>query len=249
MKTEKQVHGLRPTLFVISASFAAVVLGILVLEVRTPNPSIELAFTSPSPQGLAIVPASCPSSPHYVGDCSYSQSYYQVYYQNYYQNYYQSYYNTYAQGYYQGYYQTYYQGYYQTSYTNCSSENFCVGNSLYHRGPDNFCTNTPIQNCQYGCSGGACLLPAPSISFTASPKLIAGGGKTKLTWTSTNTSSCSVTEDNSTIVDSWSALSGTNVLSSPLYQKTTYTLTCIGLNGLQPSLTQTVNIIPDWREK
>src|SRR3989344_7766853 len=31
--------------------------------------SSEVQFTDASPQGLAIVPASCPSDPHYTGEC------------------------------------------------------------------------------------------------------------------------------------------------------------------------------------
>jgi len=38
--------------------------------------SEELAFSDPHDSGLGIVPASCPSSPHYFGECSYSQSAY-----------------------------------------------------------------------------------------------------------------------------------------------------------------------------
>lgn len=32
--------------------------------------SVELKFTDASPNGILIVPASCPSSPHYAGECS-----------------------------------------------------------------------------------------------------------------------------------------------------------------------------------
>jgi len=39
-------------------------------HVQKPFASAEVQFTDASAHGLAIVPASCPSSPHYVGDCS-----------------------------------------------------------------------------------------------------------------------------------------------------------------------------------
>src|SRR3989344_6972461 len=38
-------------------------------DARQPFASSEVQFTDSSAQGLAIVPASCPSSPHYSGEC------------------------------------------------------------------------------------------------------------------------------------------------------------------------------------
>src|SRR6202171_5057663 len=37
---------------------------------RTPLSSAETRFVETSPSGMQIVPASCPSQPHYTGECS-----------------------------------------------------------------------------------------------------------------------------------------------------------------------------------
>lgn len=81
--------------------------------------SVEVKFADASKSRLAIVPASCPSDPHVVGECgpdyaqsSYPPTYSQGYYQGDYYN--QAYY--YGQSYYQSYYQGYYQSYYQGGY-------------------------------------------------------------------------------------------------------------------------------------
>ena len=75
--------------------------------------------------------------------------------------------------------------------------------------------------------------PAPSITFTSNVSKVKSGAQATLTWTSTNTSSC-------TASNGWAgtqAISGT-VNESPT-SNTAYTLTCTGAGG---SVNQTVNI-------
>src|SRR5262249_44068298 len=77
---------------------------------------------------------------------------------------------------------------------------------------------------------------SPSVSLTASPRGVAPGGTTTLTWSSANVSSC-------TASGGWSgskALSGSET-SAALNSDQTYTLACTGSNG-NASMATTVTI-------
>jgi len=215
--------------------------------------SAETRFVEKNQLGLQIVPASCPSNPHSARECSpiYSQPYYQGYYQASYPpgGYSQaSYTGGYSQAsYIRGYTQSYYQNYYQTSYGTCSAQNFCSGNNLYHR--DGNCVDTLIEACQYGCSGSVCNgIPQPAITLQVTPQLVSAGSRVRITWTSINVTTCSLTENNPNINDTWTTLNDSKQ-SSAITEQTVYTLSCVGLDGSRPSISKIVNVIPIWQEK
>lgn len=68
--------------------------------------------------------------------------------------------------------------------------------------------------------------PAPTVSVTASPAVIASGESTVLAWQSTNASSCSAS-------GGWSGTKATNGTETvgPIQSATSFTLTCTGSGG------------------
>lgn len=129
----------------------------------------------------------------------------------------------------------------------CTPQYFCQGSDLYRRTAQ--CTNQFVQACTYGCSGGGCLPPpVPSGNITASPVLVHRGDTSQISWTAHNVTSCTVTENNADINDSWTGASGTRT-SSPLHQQTIYTLSCTGIDGSHFTDSVTVNVIPIENEE
>lgn len=128
----------------------------------------------------------------------------------------------------------------------CATGYYCQGNDLYYRElQNNSCQSQFIQTCEYGCSGGSCLLaPAPQATLTASPLLVQRGNTTIVQWSASNVSSCTVTGTNG---DSWSGASG-NQTTSPITVETTYTLRCTGLDGSILEVERTVSILPVFQE-
>lgn len=138
--------------------------------------------------------------------------------------------------------------------------NFCSGTTRMYR--DENCAESTLEVCSYACSPAACVPPpAPqAVSFgdfsghlQVQPSLVIPGTSVRVYWNLTNVvvSSCSVTGSNG---DSWAGLanSGTDgVVSSPIIEQTTYTLSCNSLpEAYPPSIaeTETVNIIPIFQE-
>lgn len=72
------------------------------------------------------------------------------------------------------------------------------------------------------------------------PNLVMANDVTKVTWTSIETTSCTVTGSNG---DSWTGLSGEKV-SSPITGETTYTLNCVAFDGSTVTDTKKVNVSP-----
>lgn len=72
------------------------------------------------------------------------------------------------------------------------------------------------------------------------PNLVMADDVTKVTWTSIETTSCTVTGSNG---DSWEGLTGEE-LSSPITGETTYTLNCVAFDGSTVSDTKKVNVAP-----
>ncbi len=227
---------------------------------RTAVASAETRFVEHSASGLQLVPASCPSSAHYAGDCGWiprcgpggcipcpsgttAQGDWCVppppplgYSQG-----------SYDGGYSQGSYvpaQSYYQSYYQGAY--CSAAYFCSGNDLYYKNAS--CTDAFVQHCTWGCSGGCLPPPPPTGNITATPTLVHSGDTSEIKWTTQYTASCTVAENNPEINDAWTGTSGTKT-SSGLTQQTKYTLTCTGIDGSTFTDSVTVNIIPIWQEQ
>jgi len=233
---------------------------------RAPIASSETRFVEYSESGLQIVPASCPSSPHYSGHCSQSIpcSY------------------SFADasnsclcptgytpsgsvcippgdpgtpGYSQG---SYNQGYSQSSYyaqssyysqgSYCSATYFCSGSNLHYRNAQ--CGESFVQACAWGCSGSGCLPPPPPEgNITASPSIVRRGETSAISWTTKNVTSCTVTENNVEINDSWTGNTGTNKPTGVLTQQTVYTLRCTGVDGSTFVDAVTVNIIPVFEEQ
>ena len=127
----------------------------------------------------------------------------------------------------------------------CTTPNYCSGTSLLDG-----CTDEVVQACEWGCFSGSCNpIPAPVATLKAIPSLVHKGDTTKVTWTSNNVTSCSITSTND---DSWSSLTGTNEVSNPITSQTTFTLHCNGYAGATPgaiSKSVIVNIAPSFEEK
>ena len=131
----------------------------------------------------------------------------------------------------------------------CASTYVCT--DATHR--QSACTAAPIEECSVGliCSAGACVTPpapftSPGGELRASPNLIGYGQTVVVSWNVQEADSCTVTEDNPNITDSWDTLSGSET-SSSLTRPTTYTLYCTGPGG-DITQTATVSRRPDWRE-
>lgn len=138
----------------------------------------------------------------------------------------------------------------------CAPTNICSGNDVV-----NSCTGSIVQSCSYQCSAGACIAPPPmtfnenagqgtSGHLQIRPALVPIGTSTRLYWSLSGVDTCSVTENNPTIDDSWAggASGASGKLSSPIFQQTTYTLQCTGLDASSIQETATVNVTPVFRE-
>jgi hypothetical protein len=124
-----------------------------------------------------------------------------------------------------------------------------AGDDLFEN--DAQCTGSFLQSCSYACSAGACLpAPAGSGNITATPSLVRSKETTRVQWTTVDVEpdSCSVTEDNPQITDVGSG-ENNSFITSPLEQRTTYTLACTGLNGDPFTDFVIVNVLPMFQEK
>jgi hypothetical protein len=98
-----------------------------------------------------------------------------------------------------------------------------------------------------GCGGGGGSsggngtsgTPAPTVTLSASPTTVSGGGSSTLNWSSTNATSCTSSGG------SWTGSKGTSGSSSTgaLNATTKYTLTCTGAGG-SASASATVSVSP-----
>jgi hypothetical protein len=127
----------------------------------------------------------------------------------------------------------------------CSPIYTCSGNAVH-----NSCTgvDTPCQP-DLVCAVGACIpaVPPSSVTFRVTPTLVRSGESVQVAWSATNVISCSVSEDSPNINDAWTGISDTKT-SSPISQRTTYTLSCI-TDTETITRTGTVNIVPMSRER
>ncbi len=114
----------------------------------------------------------------------------------------------------------------------------------------NQCTGA-VTNCAANgqgwiCQNGACVkLPPPIASIITSAKLVPQGTVVDVTWTSQNTTSCSVTGNNGD--GPWGGTAGSHA-SAPINSQTVFTLTCQGIDGTTLTKSTTVNIIPVFIE-
>ena len=86
----------------------------------------------------------------------------------------------------------------------------------------------------------------PTLSITATPSLLQSGSTSEIVWTTTYTNSCSVSEDNSNFIDSWSGISGTQT-TSIIEEQTVYVLAC-QTDGGPVSESVTVRLVPVFQE-
>ena len=89
--------------------------------------------------------------------------------------------------------------------------------------------------------------PAADLALRVIPSLVRAGNTTKVNWSSTGMQSCSVTGDNA---DAWSGLQSPigGETSAAIHGQTTYTLSCIDLDGTTQTKEATVNVIPTFQE-
>lgn len=134
----------------------------------------------------------------------------------------------------------------------CTPQNIC-GSGANSKKVVNSCSGAVIEDCAargpgWFCSGGQCAPEPADGNITVNPSLVRSGDRTQVSWTTTNMLNCSVTENNPTISDFWpNVLSGV-FASSPIRQRTTYTLSCTKNDGALFTDTATVNIIPTFIE-
>lgn len=106
------------------------------------------------------------------------------------------------------------------------------------------------------CSLGACVYddaePEPVADLRAVPSIVRSGETAKLFWSSENALSCAVRGD---VVDmagggAWEALAspGGGVTTSPIEERTTYTLTCVGEGDATVQKSAVINILPVFEE-
>jgi hypothetical protein len=83
--------------------------------------------------------------------------------------------------------------------------------------------------------------PAATITLQADPTTVSSGGTVTLKWSSANTSSCTASSMPAGV---WSGtVKTTDTATTPaLTASTTFTLTCVGADGTNPSASQTVTV-------
>ncbi len=99
------------------------------------------------------------------------------------------------------------------------------------------CTPTATDGTNFTCTAPVVQIPAPALTFSATPTTIESGQTSTLTWASTNATSC-------TAGGAWS---GTKAASNSentgaLTANRTYTLTCTGAGGTTQAQSVTVNV-------
>ena len=94
----------------------------------------------------------------------------------------------------------------------------------------------------------ASTAPAAAVlDLRVIPSLIRNGNTTKVNWSATGVSSCTVTAPNG---DAWSGLQsilGGNI-SKPITGETTYALSCLALDDTTLTKSATVRILPTFQE-
>ncbi len=86
----------------------------------------------------------------------------------------------------------------------------------------------------------------PELTITATSNLLRLGELSVIDWSTTNTNSCAISEDNPDFIDSWSGTSGTQT-TSPISGETVYVLLC-QTDGGPISDSVKVRLIPNFEE-
>ena len=201
---------------------SALVLAILLLGYVQPRSGIassETQFTDPSESGLAIVPASCPSSPHNTGECTASCT--------------PQYFCTGSNGnlrYFRS--STCIESYIETCLNGCYN-----GQCLAAEGM-NFVPSSATR------ANGKTFTASGHLQL--SPAVVRTGDATRIFWNVGGVQSCAVSGSNG---DQWTgSTSGPNGRTTGVIsEQIVYTLTCVGLPGADPAqITEhaVVNVIP-----
>lgn len=150
-----------------------------------------------------------------------------------------------------------------TTYLPCAATQgyVCSADTSVHTAADCAVTNDycPSHGAGWFCStdNGICTAPpAPEVgtnldgsngALSTKPSLVKSGGTTKVIWTIDNANTCTVVGSNG---DSWSGTASIEggYTSSPITQRTTYTIDCTGDGGTLHDTTDTA-LIPEWQEK
>lgn len=136
----------------------------------------------------------------------------------------------------------------------CTAQRICQGNYSVYQAAN--CAISQSQLCAYGCSAGACVVPAPSIvTWNVRPILVQSGTAVRVTWAAENVQSCTVRGTNgdgsgSNATGLWDDSSGDKT-TTPITAQTVYTILCQGFAGSSPSSVSrstTVNIVPIFNE-
>jgi mucin-2 len=115
----------------------------------------------------------------------------------------------------------------------CASPGFCLANASVCQYP----SPVPVSNGSQ--TGNLAILPS----------LTPAGQTVQIYWDIANVQNCSITGTNG---DSWSMLTSgaAGKTSSPIKQQTTYTLSCLGDDGVTHlTQTATVNVVPSYQER
>ena len=189
--------------------------------------SVEVNFTDASAQGLAIVPASCPSNPHYSGQCG-SSCTPSVTCLNA---------NT-----------------VKSVSSNCAVQTTAC--PTYWSCSAGGCVQPPSPSIKsFGARSPTGQQFTSSGHLEAHPTLVRSGNTTNLYWNVENVTSCTVTSANgdSWSCGGSTCSSGPDgATTRPLPNETTYTLSCTGLAGAaQASLSESVkvNVVPTYQEQ
>lgn len=143
--------------------------------------------------------------------------------------------------------------YAHTTYTSCTAHYYCSDNNLRHA--DAYCADTFVQTCSYQCSVNGCITPpAPAFNtgtettghLQIKPALVRSGSTVKVYWDVSNVTACTVDGNGDHWTGASSGASGNTSL--PVSQRTTYTLSCTGLDGSVINETATVNVSPVYQE-
>ncbi|MEY4747465.1 MAG: hypothetical protein RLZZ416_514, partial [Candidatus Parcubacteria bacterium] len=128
-------------------------------------------------------------------------------------------------------------------------------------------TNTTCISPSFCSSGSStCLDPTPQFNqgsghtghLEAHPSLLPKGNTSRLFWSVSNVSSCSITGNGETISGNCTNNgSGINSCASPpggqttaaINDRTTYTLTCAKIDSSSLSESATINVVPGYKER
>lgn len=139
----------------------------------------------------------------------------------------------------------------------CRPAYSCSGSDIVYTNPQ--CETSTVAACvePFFCSVGSSVCVSPGPTFNGSgtltghlqtvPSILSQGNTTQVHWNVSYVSSCSVSGENG---DSWIGVSSgaPGRTSSPIFERTVYTLSCEGLDGSNFEERAVVNVVPVFEE-